>query len=57
MEKRKPLPYKKGDLVSHTVFGEGVIMKMDGGMAEIAFEYPHGIKKIMLAVPALSKVK
>ena len=57
MEKRKPLPYKKGDLVSHTVFGEGVIMKVDGGMAEIAFDYPHGVKKIMLAVPALSKVK
>jgi DNA helicase-2/ATP-dependent DNA helicase PcrA len=57
MEKRKALPYKKGELIQHSTFGEGVIMKIDGGMAEIAFDYPHGVKKIMLAAPAISKVK
>lgn len=57
MEKRKALPYKKGELILHSTFGEGVIMKIDGGMAEIAFDYPHGVKKIMLAAPAISKVK
>jgi len=57
MEKRKALPYKKGELISHSTFGEGVILKIDGGMAEIAFDYPHGVKKIMLAAPAISKVK
>ena len=56
MEKRKALPYKKGELILHSTFGEGVIMKIDGGMAEIAFDYPHGVKKIMLAAPAISKV-
>lgn len=57
MEKRKALPYKKGELILHSTFGEGVIMKIDGGMAEIAFDYPYGVKKIMLAAPAISKVK
>jgi DNA helicase II / ATP-dependent DNA helicase PcrA len=57
MEKRKALPYKKGELINHSTFGEGVILKIDGGMAEIAFDYPNGVKKIMLAAPAISKVK
>jgi DNA helicase-2/ATP-dependent DNA helicase PcrA len=57
MEKRKALPYKKGELIMHSTFGEGVILKIDGGMAEIAFDYPNGVKKIMLAAPAISKVK
>lgn len=57
MEKRKALPYKKGELVLHSTFGEGVIMKIENGIGEIAFDYPHGVKKIMLSVPAISKVK
>ncbi len=57
MDKRKALPYKKGEIVYHNVFGEGLIIKIDGGLAEIAFEFPHGLKKIMLATPALSKTK
>lgn len=55
MEKRKALPYKKGEIIIHSTFGEGVIMKIDGEIAEIAFNYPHGIKKMMLAIPAISK--
>ena len=57
MDKRKALPYKKGEIVYHNVFGEGLIIKIDGGLAEIAFEFPHGLKKIMLATPAISKTK
>lgn len=57
MEKRKHLPYLKGDLIFHSVFGEGVILNIDGGIAKISFEYPHGVKKIVLSAPAISKVR
>ena len=55
MEKRPALNYKKGELVVHTSFGEGVILAINSGVAEIAFDFPHGIKKIMLGIPALTK--
>ena len=55
MEKRPSHAYKKGELVVHTSFGEGVILSIQSGMAEIAFDFPHGVKKIILAIPALSK--
>jgi DNA helicase-2/ATP-dependent DNA helicase PcrA len=55
LEKRPALNYKKGELVLHSSFGEGVILAINSGIAEIAFDYPHGIKKIMLGIPALSK--
>lgn len=55
MDKRPAHAYKKGEMVVHSSFGEGVILSISSGMAEIAFDFPHGVKKIMLAIPALSK--
>ncbi len=45
----------KGDKVTHTVFGDGVVITMDEDIATIAFPAPHGIKKIVENHPALKK--
>ncbi len=46
---------KKGDLVEHAVFGSGVVISVKDGIMEIAFAYPHGIKKIMENHPSVTK--
>ena len=45
----------KGDKVTHTVFGDGVVVSMQEDVATIAFPAPHGIKKIIENHPALKK--
>lgn len=47
--------YKKSDIVVHTTFGEGIIIKIEDGMADIAFNHPYGIKTVVLNHPAISK--
>ena len=37
---------KAGDNVIHTVFGEGVVVKITGNIATIAFAHGVGIKSI-----------
>ncbi|MCR4950045.1 MAG: UvrD-helicase domain-containing protein [Solobacterium sp.] len=51
----KPSGLKKGDAVVHAKFGEGIVVRLKDGMAEIAFPYPHGVKKIMANHPSLKK--
>lgn len=46
---------RKGDLVHHDVFGDGVVIKLEEELATIAFEQKFGIRKIMVKHPALSK--
>ena len=46
---------KTGDTVVHTIFGEGVIVKISGGIATIAFKYGVGIKSIAANHKYLSK--
>ena len=46
---------KAGDTVIHTIFGEGVIVKVSGGIATIAFKYGIGIKSIAANHKYLSK--
>ena len=48
---------KKGDKVMHAVFGEGIVVRVDGSIAQIAFPYPAGMKKIAATHPSLKKVK
>ncbi len=36
-----------GEHIVHTVFGEGVILKVYGDQIEVAFRMPHGIKTLM----------
>ena len=55
---RKPVKkgkIRKGDLVSHDVFGDGVIIKLEDKLATIAFDKKFGIRKIMIDHPALKK--
>ena len=48
--------FKVGDKVSHTVFGKGTIIAIENDVATIAFGVEHGIKKLVLGHPALSKI-
>ncbi len=47
--------YKKGDLVTHAMFGDGVVLGIDNNILEIAFNYPHGVKKILANHPSIKK--
>lgn len=47
--------WKKGELVSHGKFGEGVVISYENGMVEIAFPYPHGVKKMLSSHPSIKK--
>ncbi len=47
--------FKKGDLVTHAVFKDGVVLDIKDGILEIAFGYPHGIKKILASHPSIRK--
>lgn len=47
--------FKAGDTVIHTIFGEGVIIKISGDIATIAFKYGVGIKSIAANHKYLSK--
>ncbi len=55
LEKRLKTSYKKGDKVVHGVFGEGIVVRVNGGVLEIAFSYPYGVKKIMASHPSIRK--
>lgn len=47
--------YKTGDHLTHVKFGEGVVISCKGGIVEIAFPYPYGVKKIAAGHPSLEK--
>ena len=49
------LGYKTGDHLTHVKFGEGVVISCKGGIVEIAFPYPYGVKKIAAGHPSLKK--
>lgn len=46
---------RKGDLVVHTVFGDGIIINITDDLATVAFDKRFGIRKIMASHPSLSK--
>ena len=45
----------KGDKVEHTKFGEGMVISIAGDNCVIAFEHPHGIKKLLKDHAAITK--
>lgn len=49
--------FKKGDIVTHTTYGEGYIIDINDGIGQIAFNHPIGIKKVMLSHDAITKKK
>lgn len=46
---------KKGDLIVHSVFGEGVVISLKEGVAQIAFDKKYGIRKLSASHPSISK--
>lgn len=55
--KASPTRYKKGDRVEHATFGNGLVITTDGDYLTIAFNHPHGIKKLIANHPSIKKVK
>ena len=47
--------FRKGDIVNHTVYGQGVVIKLDGNIATIAFQQKIGVKKLNALHPSLKK--
>ena len=54
-EKPKDSIYRNGDSVIHKIYGEGVVIGNDGGVLQIAFAHPYGIKKILAGRPSIRK--
>ncbi len=52
---KKPVKYRAGDLVSHSVYGEGVLIEINGTIGTIAFSKKYGLKKIDLRHASLQK--
>lgn len=52
----KKVNYKKGDLVRHVVFGEGIVLQINGNMMDVAFSHPHGVKTLMMHHHSLTKL-
>lgn len=48
--------YKVGDVVVHTVFGSGIVTKIDGDMIDIIFKKPHGKKTLLSSHNSLKRV-
>jgi DNA helicase II / ATP-dependent DNA helicase PcrA len=48
---------KTGDQIEHSVFGKGIVVRIDDDIATIAFAMPHGIKKILESHPSLRKIR
>ena len=46
---------RKGDLVEHTMYGDGVVLNIKDNIMEIAFSHPYGIRKIMANHPSVKK--
>ena len=55
MAKAKPSGLKKGDTVIHAKFGEGLVISIKNEIAEIAFPYPFGVKKVAAGHPSIKK--
>lgn len=45
-----------GDHVNHDIFGEGVVIFLDGSIAKIAFSHKYGIKQIAINHKSLKKL-
>lgn len=48
--------YGVGDKVIHDVFGEGVVISIDGSIVNIAFSLPYGVKKLLKGHKSIKKL-
>ena len=47
---------RKGDLVEHSIYGQGVILEVRDAIATIAFGQQYGVKKMNALHPSLKKI-
>lgn len=52
----KTAEYEAGERISHTEFGEGIIVSVDKSIITVAFPHPIGIKKLMKGHPNIKKI-
>ena len=52
----KNIEYEIGERISHTDFGEGIIISIDKSILTVAFPHPVGIKKLMKGHPNIKKI-
>ena len=52
----KTAEYEVGERISHTDFGEGIIVGVDKSILTVAFPHPVGIKKLMKGHPNITKL-
>jgi DNA helicase-2/ATP-dependent DNA helicase PcrA len=50
------ISYGPGDKIVHDVFGEGVVISIDGSVVSIAFSHPYGIKKLLKGHKSIKKI-
>ena len=49
--------YQTGDLISHTKYGQGVIVSVDKSIITVALRHPYGVKKLMKNHKNITKVE
>lgn len=52
----KNATYEIGERISHTDFGEGIVISIDKSVLTVAFPHPIGIKKLMKGHPNITKL-
>ena len=52
----KNATYDVGERISHTEFGEGIVISVDKSILTVAFPHPVGIKKLMKGHPNITKL-
>jgi len=52
----KNATYEVGERISHTDFGEGIVISIDKSILTVAFPHPVGIKKLMKGHPNITKL-
>ena len=52
----KTIEYSIGERITHTDFGEGIIVAIDKSILTVAFPHPIGIKKLMKGHPNITKI-
>lgn len=52
----KNATYEVGEHISHTEFGEGIVISVDKSIITVAFPHPIGIRKLMKGHPNITKL-
>lgn len=52
----KNATYEVGEHISHTEFGEGIVISVDKSIITVAFPHPFGIRKLMKGHPNITKL-